>query len=654
MHTPMIMKANRFVQTLGKIFLLIASAVLIISIRYIHYNTIQGFDTTRYYMYTINWFAKDPVNTIVVRNYLRPGLFFIFGIIKVITGFSTYTILYYTPFLLLLLFNLSTYYLISVLGNEKLSTLALFFAPMTFFIIRLSYDLIGNLTGLILMNLLFGYYLRINWSKLKLKTLASFLFLVVLLGFFYVWLLELGILIIFFFSVLESVLPVRSRENRSIGSKLTLRAIIILESLGVIVLITVLIIYFVVGIKWILPIYKLSNYFEIKDIWYVLNERIVSLIFMIIGILYIYRKREYYRFLLFLFSWTSVVLIFISLGFELTYRLYSVLPVSPLRVIGIYATLNAVKKTDKINNKRITKYVIVTFLISLILVSTLPHAFLPEYTYAPDYDTQKQIFWLKEKFGFSNDSVIFPIFNPTATPLDSRSSPHIEGWCKGFLGDSVYFGSLISLLSGIADKFGKKFNVENRTIIIASKLYKLTEVDLQFAKKISDLGIYQIRNLTLNMYLDALKASSHDINNFRKLFEVADGSVGVVYSRITKTALVIRIDFQDSEEKILFEINNTLIGTNTSKSYDYLIVGFEAHTDLELTQFSFRICNAEKRTMSIIKIEFSSTYNEKLFWVMLPFNSENVNKYLELTIERDKNVSQGCSVFLKLIKIYLL
>ena len=117
----------------------------------------------------------------------------------------------------------------------------------------------------------------------------------------------------------------------------------------------------------------------------------------------------------------------------------------------------------------------------------------------------EQIRWLYAKYGFENDSVIILTFNSRAKPLENKSSPHVNGWIRGYLGDSAYFGHLISLLYGLPDKFSHVFNCTNKIIVLADHLYTMTPIEYSLSEKISDLGIYVIRNVSLVRVIDLLE-----------------------------------------------------------------------------------------------------------------------------------------------------
>jgi len=125
-----------------------------------------------------------------------------------------------------------------------------------------------------------------------------------------------------------------------------------------------------------------------------------------------------------------------------------------------------------------------------------------------------QIKEMSELFGFENTSNIFLIYNSPAKPLDPRSSPHVVGWTRAYLGTIIYEGHLLELLNGQPDRRGRVYDVRNKTIVLGDRLYKMSYFELSLCEEIAD-GIYILR--PMNYTSDSLERAL--LANYRMLYD---------------------------------------------------------------------------------------------------------------------------------------
>ncbi|MEQ9714220.1 MAG: hypothetical protein ABGF52_01640 [Candidatus Asgardarchaeum sp.] len=380
------------------------------------------------------------------------------------------------------------------------------------------------------------------------------------------------------------------------------------------------------------------GFWGLDDFWLLSRESVIGYLLAIIGVIIIisnpcFRRSLFVRLIL---SWCltlSFILLFVR--FDYPYRLYILYPVSILIGYGFYGITIIVKvyllRVYSFKDA-LPFHKMIPFLLWLALFSSILYqAYIPEYVYYPDEITMSQIKWLYSRYGFENGSVIILTFNPRAKPLKNRSSPHVDGWVRGYLGGSAYFGHLFSLLYGLPDKFSHITNYINKTIVLADRLYTMTPIEYELSEKISDLGIYVIRNVSLVRAIELLETYGYKLSvNYMDI--IAPLSMGEYCS------LMLR------NRSILLEYSYVMSGSQRSiyMKFTKNIINFTAtylffHVSLTLANVTLRIraYDNDWHVIGSVKQPLFSNINlyNNSVWLVLPMKEGYSDiSYLEFSV----------------------
>ena len=476
---------------------------LVTAYRYSKYFVPQGFDTSFYYI-TLTRVASVSESRFIelLYSWKRP-LFQVIMVAIVKLGVSAEQLYFYYPVMVGYFYVLSVYVFVRWgTGDEKLSLLSLLLAPSSFFFIRLSYDLYANYLGMCFIYVMLGWYLRILRSNdLNRGNIAILVLLVFLAGLIHPYATLIFLAVMF----LADFLLMLGGRVCLWGVMVKRKRIFVFTVCGGLLLFIWLLFY--LGILF----GKLSminvNAWRTKWYWLAGRESMWVYFFSLIGLVYlvISAKRHYrlLHFSLLMISWVTCIslLLYIPLKFydEIrAYRVYILYPMGVLQSVGVWVFGNSIRGTIvrifrfQVRVARL-RQLVYAFCVLLILVSVLPSAFIPEYVYYPDGETMRQIRELSRMYGFENGSVVFPVFNSPARPLEPRSSPHVAGWMRAYLGEVVYEGHLLELLNGQPDVHGYVYgDLLGRVIVLADRAYMLTGFEKGLGEEVAD-GVYEVR-----------------------------------------------------------------------------------------------------------------------------------------------------------------
>lgn len=483
---------------------------LVVLYRYLYYPYIQGFDVTFHYIYHTR-LASKSISTFIdmLLEWKRP-LFLAIFVGLYLSGVSIYSLYFYYPFIISYLYVLSVYLLMRKSLGYKHALLISTVAPLNFFFIRISYDLYANFLALVIVNLLLTQYIRIKKSEKKSKRDQYVLiFFFIVLIFIHPW---TGIIFLIIVSLNELFDFLSSNNKNFLCASAVLKAVLLMAILlGVAVNIN-LFIYFHLDFR----------FWQVKWSWMIAKESTIVLILSFIGFLYIIIHFDYeISKLIIAWVFTLSFLLYIPLEYYLVnaYRIYILYPLGILQGFGILAIVNTISSKLRFRclpNFCKFKSLVYVSLILLIMVSILPNAIIHEYVYCPDSKTIDQIKEMNSIFGFENESVIYVIFNSPAKPLDPKSSPHVIGWVRAYLGDRVYEGHLIELLNQEPDIKGRVYNnLTDQLIVLGSRLYMLSNLELALCKEIED-GIFVLRpnDTILNITKSSLLSNYYAFYDF--------------------------------------------------------------------------------------------------------------------------------------------
>jgi len=146
------------------------------------------------------------------------------------------------------------------------------------------------------------------------------------------------------------------------------------------------------------------------------------------------------------------------------------------------------------------KKTLVTILLSLILLSAYPFSFIPDHVTRPSSLAMNQLTWIREKFGFNNDSIAVIVSRELAPATGEGISDYYE-WAVATLGKVIYLGTLFDILQGFPAVYNPLPNwksvirppghIYHRRILLPDCWYCLSPLELAVSKEIGP-GIYEV------------------------------------------------------------------------------------------------------------------------------------------------------------------
>nr|MDO8082749.1 hypothetical protein [Candidatus Freyarchaeota archaeon] len=417
----------------------------------------------------------------------RPLFFLVLYSVNLVVGCKEITLMI-IPIIFAILYAFAIYKFVLVGTNDKMvASLAMLLAPLSYFMVRISFDLYNTFLSLIIVLLFLTVLMKAmkNASKKNLLLGCIFSFALVLTH-VWTWIIFLAILASFAF-----IQVLRRRKN--FRKNLYAMALITLPSI-VIGLI-------MVSIRpTVIPTSQLSffNFPATNWYWVSMKESPFLLIPAIYGLYSVFTKNTNFTNLIIAWVFVLSLLIFVT-GYSESYRFYILYPVGVLAAFGAY---DLIGRADGFLHKKFRwkkggalLYIVVPILFCLLVFSsTLPESFDWIYLQRPNGLAMMQVYWIYWVYGYNNKNIIVVVYDPPAEPLGDSWGSNIKGFARAYIGfDSMYFGNLTDLLSGHPDSFGRTFDTSNKTIILTSELYRLTPLELSMVEKVNCLGIYFVK-----------------------------------------------------------------------------------------------------------------------------------------------------------------
>ena len=189
-------------------------------------------------------------------------------------------------------------------------------------------------------------------------------------------------------------------------------------------------------------------------------------------------------------------------------------------------------------------------------------------------------------------------------------------------------------------------DTENKTIILADRLYDIIIVDRLFLEKISNQGIYKLKKgVTLEDYFTTLISHAELLNiPYNELFHVKEQSPNVS-SLIKRENIMIRMKVGEKQEFIEFEVSKDNLA---NKTFSYLLI--KMNIVIEDAYMWFTLINEDSKETPV-RLRFDNRTNGQ-YWLLLPFNSSST-EYIKIEIGRLK-VATVHNVLLQIEDIYIL
>ena len=486
--------------------------ILITMYRYLYYPYIQGFDIPAYYIPLTKLAAQSLQN--LSRISIRWGrplfLIIVVGIYRM--GVPAEIIYFYYPAVVGCLYIFSVYYFVKKGLNEKMAHLAAITAPINFFFIRLSYDLLTNFLAMCIAYVSLGKYVGVKVREEKRrKDIFCLVLVLITLVLVHPWTAAIIFGIVILNEFLEFLM-----ERRFLIQNWK-------PHLGIFAVIAVLLVVILYYVKVYGLLVLDVGIWEVEWYWMIYRESAVVLFLSLLGLIFmILEFKSNKRFVMLISAWVFILslLLYIPLRFYGTwaYRVYMLYPFGILQAVGMYFIADKAESVFKnfLGFKvRGFKVLLSMVLVLLILTSVLPSALIHEYVYRPDNVTMEQIREMSRLFGFQNESVVYVLFNSPAKPLDPKTSPHVFGWMRAYLGNNIYEGHLLELLNGQPDVRGRVYDVSNKTVVLGDKVYMMTDLELALCREVED-GIYVlgVTNYTFQQLEDILLSKYFEFYDF--------------------------------------------------------------------------------------------------------------------------------------------
>jgi len=240
----------------------------------------------------------------------------------------------------------------------------------------------------------------------------------------------------------------------------------------------------------------------------------------LLGALYLltFRKKTVLHGLI-LAWYITISFLFATGAFYHSFRLLNLMPMGILAAFGLrYLTVEVPKYMDDVSGrlgfvKRWFKYkskVLVSILLILIVLTALPNSYIPDQVFRPSEYYMGQLKWISSNFGFENKSIIVLVDKPVPMANFPMVGNYLD-WAVSEVGQVVYPGSLIDVLQRVhfsvlphPSTFFKIPAYVPDLILIPDRWYVLSDFELRFARKVSDLGVYAVDPSAISDLEDAV------------------------------------------------------------------------------------------------------------------------------------------------------
>jgi len=534
--TPTILARDR--KAAATLTILTAIAILTIyPYRYLHHPTPQGYDTPMY-ITVLNYMNQNPIGTLTTPNRClwRPLFFAAIYPLNKLIGYEELTLMA-LPVIFAILTAAATYtFTFKGTGNKFLAALAMLLTVTSYFTIRISNTLFANFLALSIMTLTLTATIHASERPTK-KNIAAVTATVTALTLTHAW---TAMITLATMTVYTAITILKNRLKMKGQTRATL---LTLAPAATLLAATITLAPSIIPLGMMNP---LVNPFTSAPQWYWAAKYEAPILALAILGTYL-AARENTPFTRMITAWTiTISLLILVVGFDqFNYqRLYILYPAGMLAAYALATILQ--KTTAKKPKKTRTTAIATTTTIAIILIASMtPTAYAPIHVHRPDSKTIQQLYWIRNTYGYSNPNIIVPIYNPPAQPLEPTSTTHLQdtsvwGWARAIIGDVIYQGHILNLLNHDPDEKGHTFNLEGKTIIIASQLYKITNLEKAVTKKVNDIGIYILTTQNLTQIEQILKQQATWIdqtfnNTWRIVTNNLKAKVEVIENHLTVT-----------------------------------------------------------------------------------------------------------------------
>ena len=453
----------------------------------------QGFDTAAY---------------IYHAELLDLGKYeYVFTTTKVIPYIITYVIyrlcnrsLFLTgillPFIFASIYTILTYISVNIATKDSLlSSLCALATPLSFFFIRLTYDLFGQTLGISLLILLLALVNRIIEDEIKLgrinaRSQVSLIVLVFAILFSHMHTIIFLLPYLFLVTLYISYL-IFTTHKKAFGKKA------IFGVISFLIIIFWSFIMFHGEIYWLLwkvipEEFHLFSFSTKYWYWFVRQEIALVWLLSIIGVLFMAVERYEYSHI-FLTWFLYIIVVTLITGYVQSYRFLLYIPLGIYSGAGLYYVLRKICLNVQNKKKKIIGAVLINSLVITMFVGVLSKAYIPQYVYYPPEQSIEQLYYIRDTFGFENKSILVLVY----TGYNGS-----YWWAYAIIGENIFLGSLEMLLKNQTDIFGRKVEVsDNITLILATHIYgEIPEIVIKHGTQVYR-GIYKIQYSVLrNLY----------------------------------------------------------------------------------------------------------------------------------------------------------
>ena len=608
-----------------------AAIIVIYPYRYLHHLTPQGYDTPMY-ITVLNYMNQNPIGTLTApdRCLWRPLFFAVIYPINKLIGYEELTLMT-LPVILAILLAAATYtFTLKGTQNKFTASLAMLLTTTSYFTTRLSRDLFANFLATSIMLLALTMFLHTNEKSTR-KNIAATITTLIILTLTHAWTATITLATLITYTAITLTKNRLTIEEQVKATMLTITPL------------TALLIILVVIKPNLIPSYMmipLVDPFTSAPQWY-WAAKYESPILLALAILGTYlAAKENTPFTRLLAAWViTISLLILVVGFDqFNYqRLYILYPVG---ILAAYALATVIQKaTAKKPSKTRIAAVTTTATIALILIASItPATYYPIHVHRPDDKTMQQLYWIRNTYGYSNPNIIVPIYDPPAQPLEPTSTTHLQdinvwGWARAIIGDVIYQGHILNLLNQDPDDTGRVFNPQNKTIIIASQLYKITTLEKTITKKANNLGIFIVtmKNLTqINQFIKqhATWIDQTFNNTWRIVTNTLKGQASITENQLTITIPpttnpgMLTIEYKPPQNTIT---TNGNIYIKAEWNLPSTTITVKTYTEVWLTQQK-QIKQTTAQTWIIIPNKNTTTIKIQLTSSRITSNQENTIK----------------------------
>lgn len=495
----------------------------IIYLRYIPSFNPKGFDTA-YYIYTLRSiylgkYGPDSFYHPIATILLLPLAFLFEG--------DPFSIGVYAPFLIcstFVILLLTSFYLLR--KSPSYTSFVTIFSVANFFFIRMSYDLFAQ--TLFMGILMFAMSnLATIWCNKNYSAKTFLYFTISLVAMLLIDFTLSVIAYIFFLIITLTIKPIRNKVIRpKITRKILLAAILAMSTLSLVVMASEL------GIKF-MTIYNVIISEELSPFhlnprwdWIICKETLPLLLFSAISVAYLVTQKVNQveqKMIKLLALWSGYVLTLIIIsGYEQSYRLILLFPISSITGMGIYHILEKLHHLLQEGSLKMKKgnlnYILMPGVVGIIILAVLPIAYIPQYEYFPTPQMQTALSEISSIYGFNSPDVLFLVSK------QPNVSPH---WYKAYLGRNIFVGSIEQFLES---------NTTARIIVVHRELYDVRGLVRLISDKVNR-NLYLVNLSYLHMpVVDLYDRWTKQVNvtfqenSFNKSYFKKFGDIDIVFN----------------------------------------------------------------------------------------------------------------------------